>query len=222
MNLHRNTVSKELFQILKELMEENLLNDFRLVGGTNLSLRLNHRKSSDIDLFTDAEYGSLDYGLIENKLKETFEYYECLDHSGIVGFGRTYYIGHSKDGIIKLDLMYENDPFMHPTEYNDGIRMASLEEVAVMKIDAIFRGGRKKDFWDLHYLLFDLGMNIEDLISMHKTRCEYTHNREELINQLVNFEQADDEPDPLCNLGKFWDLVKMDIAHVVENLMPKQ
>ncbi len=31
---------------------------FRLVGGTSLSLRYGHRMSDDIDLFTDAEYGS--------------------------------------------------------------------------------------------------------------------------------------------------------------------
>lgn len=38
---------------------------FRLVGGTNLALKFNHRISTDIDLFTDAEYGSLDFSLFE-------------------------------------------------------------------------------------------------------------------------------------------------------------
>lgn len=32
---------------------------FRLVGGTALSLQMGHRLSVDIDLFTDAEYGTL-------------------------------------------------------------------------------------------------------------------------------------------------------------------
>lgn len=72
----------------------------------------------------------------------------------IVGIGRTYYIGYDKDNIIKLDLMYENDQFLNDEELNDDIRMASIKEIAVMKIDAIAAGGRKKDFWDLHYLLF--------------------------------------------------------------------
>jgi len=42
-------------------MSEELFVPFRLVGGTNLSLLYGHRKSDDIDLFTDADYGSLDF-----------------------------------------------------------------------------------------------------------------------------------------------------------------
>lgn len=57
-NLHYNTVSPLLKNILSTLIAEPLFSPFRLVGGTNLSLRLGHRKSIDIDLFTDAQYDS--------------------------------------------------------------------------------------------------------------------------------------------------------------------
>lgn len=57
---------------------------FRLVGGTNLALRFNHRISTDIDLFTDAEYGSLDFSQFENWLKNNFSYYVCTDNSDSV------------------------------------------------------------------------------------------------------------------------------------------
>ncbi len=60
-SLHYETVSPMLKDVLTELMENELFVLFRLVGGTNLSLRYGHRKSVDIDLFTDAEYGSLDF-----------------------------------------------------------------------------------------------------------------------------------------------------------------
>jgi hypothetical protein len=42
------TTSEELFQVLKELMKIPSLKDFRLVGGTALSLLHGHRKSEDI------------------------------------------------------------------------------------------------------------------------------------------------------------------------------
>lgn len=58
-NLHYNTVSPLLKNILSTLIAEPLFSPFRLVGGTNISLRLGHRKSIDIDLFTDAQYDSL-------------------------------------------------------------------------------------------------------------------------------------------------------------------
>lgn len=59
--LHYETVKPYLKEILDMLMAEELFNPFRLVGGTNLSLRFGHRISEDIDLFTDVEYGSLNY-----------------------------------------------------------------------------------------------------------------------------------------------------------------
>jgi hypothetical protein len=83
-NLHYNTVSPLLKNILSTLIAEPLFSPFRLVGGTNLSLRLGHRKSIDIDLFTDAQYDSLDFKSFENYLKRNSTYYCNTDPTSIV------------------------------------------------------------------------------------------------------------------------------------------
>lgn len=44
------------------------------------------------------------------------------------------------------------DPFIREPEIIDGIRLASIDDIVAMKIDTISRGGRKKDFWDIHKL----------------------------------------------------------------------
>ena len=62
--IHRNTVSDTLWHTLIELMEWEELKSFQLVGGTALSLQIGHRMSVDIDLFTDVEYGSIDFEII--------------------------------------------------------------------------------------------------------------------------------------------------------------
>lgn len=46
-------------------MQAKEFSDFRLVGGTALSLQLGHRQSIDIDLFTTSDYGSIDFQKIE-------------------------------------------------------------------------------------------------------------------------------------------------------------
>ena len=69
------------------LMKEDLFKAFRLVGGTALSLQLGHRKSVDIDLFTEAEYGSVNFNSIEKYLKEQFSYIDTFD-SGAIGHGK--------------------------------------------------------------------------------------------------------------------------------------
>lgn len=47
------TTSDELLSVLKLLMKMPLLANFRLVGGTALSLLHGHRKSEDIDFFSN-------------------------------------------------------------------------------------------------------------------------------------------------------------------------
>jgi hypothetical protein len=44
-----------------------------------LSLQIGHRESIDIDLFSDADYGSLDFRAIEIYLKDNFQYVDFLD-----------------------------------------------------------------------------------------------------------------------------------------------
>lgn len=53
MNLHYETVSPLLKETLQKLVNSPIFKDFTLIGGTCLSLQLGHRRSIDIDLFTD-------------------------------------------------------------------------------------------------------------------------------------------------------------------------
>ena len=76
--LHYNTVSKTLTKYLRELMNEPLIKDFVLVGGTSLSLQLGHRVSIDIDLFTDSPYGSVNFNAIQEMLRGKFNFCNTL------------------------------------------------------------------------------------------------------------------------------------------------
>ncbi len=213
--LHYETVTPLLQQTLKILMSEDLFAPFRLVGGTNLSLRYGHRKSDDIDLFTDAEYGSLNYNLFEQFLRDTFNYYNCSDLTSIIGFGRGYYIGDSANNVVKLDLMY-TDPFIEPIDSIDGIRLAHEKDIIAMKMNVVSRGGRKKDFWDLHLLLNNY--TLTEMFEIHSRRHPWEHDDSELLNNLTDFSIANAEFDPICLLGKEWDDIKLDIVELVDSI----
>jgi hypothetical protein len=51
--LHYETITERVRQMINKLMESDLLKDYRMVGGTALSLYRGHRRSDDIDLFVD-------------------------------------------------------------------------------------------------------------------------------------------------------------------------
>lgn len=213
--LQYKTVTPLLQKVLQQLMNEPLFAPFRLVGGTNLSLRYGHRLSVDIDLFTDSEYRSLDFASFENYLRSQFPYYDCNDKGSIVGMGRSYYIGNSKDDYVKVDLMY-TDPFIGEVEILDGIRMASVDDIVAMKMNVVSRGGRKKDFWDLHYLLENY--SLSEMVDLHEKRHEWEHNADELLRNFIDFSVADEMPDPICLLEKDWDDIKLDLIEIVENM----
>lgn len=211
--LHYETITPILKKILAEIMKESIFEPFCLVGGTSLSLRLGHRESADIDLFTNAPYGSLDFSVYENFFRNNYKYYDCMDKTDIVGFGRSYYIGEAEDNNIKIDLFY-HDEIIDPCDVIDGTRIASLPDVTAMKVDVISRGGRKKDFWDLHELLKTY--SISEMLKLHKQRYEYTHDREQIIANFVDFSSADKDIDPICLKGKEWALIKLDFVELME------
>lgn len=204
------TVSPLLADSLRKLMQAPELADFRLVGGTALSLYLGHRLSVDIDLFTDQPYGSVDFGAIETLLNNQFGY---IDQSaGPAGMGRSFFIGDNTDDSVKLDLYY-TDTFIEPIYEEDGIRMATTGEIAAMKVDVVSRGARKKDFWDLHELLDYY--SIDEMIALHEKRHPYTHDRIHILGQFANFEKADNDLNPICLKGKHWELIRYEIVQAL-------
>lgn len=212
--LNYGTVTPLLRNTLHHLMKEALFQPFLLVGGTNLSLRLGHRLSVDIDLFSDAQYGSLDYEAFESFLKSKYSYFEKPDKTEIISFGRSYYIGESKDECIKLDLMY-TDPFIREPEIIDGIRLASIDDIIAMKIDTISRGGRKKDFWDIHKLMEN--RDLDEMFKLHNERYPWEHNEDLLLAAMTDFSEAENWPEPICIERVEWDEIKLDIIDAVKN-----
>lgn len=210
--IHWKTVNELLRKTLLLLMQSNEFDKFRLVGGTALSLQLGHRISVDIDLFTDAEYGSIDFDIIEEFLDTNFDYVD-KDFGTIAGMGKSYLVGTDRDNTIKLDLYYTTDPFMDPPLVTEKVRMASLEEIIAMKIDVIQRIGRKKDFWDIYEVL--PRYSIADMIALHERRYKYSHDEPLIKANFTNFADADGDFEPICLRGYYWELIKEDISEAL-------
>lgn len=213
--LYWNTVTPTLKAALLKLMHAEELIQFRLVGGTALSLHLGHRMSVDIDLFTDAMYGSIDFDGIEAYLKKDFPFVSG-EFGGKAGMGKSYLIGNSQDNFIKLDIYYSMEPFFQQQFVEDGIRMATIEEIIAMKIDIIQRIARKKDFWDLHELLERYP--VEQMIDLHRRRFEWTHDRAAIYQNMIEFSKAKDELDPICLRGKEWAFIQEDFIEAMQKL----
>ncbi len=212
MKIYKNTVSEALWEALIKLMTLEELKEFRLVGGTSLSLLIGHRVSIDIDLFSDAEYGAIDFEKILNAINAVFNFVETGQWSNNVP-GNSCYIGTNKEDMIKVDLFY-TDPFVFPILNYKNIRLSQMEEIAAMKLEVIGNGGRKKDFWDIHELT--QYFSLQQMIQFYLKRYPYSCTEGEIMSQLTNFEAADYDFDPKCLKGKYWELIKLDFEEMTK------
>jgi predicted nucleotidyltransferase component of viral defense system len=206
--LHTQTVEPQTLSLLKRLMSMPQLNDFCLVGGTALSLKLGHRISIDLDLFqtTEIEAERL-IKLLQQEFKSDFEY-ENL---------KINYAVFCKINKVKVDLVQYSHPLIDTVEVIDGIRMYSNKDIAAMKINAILGRGVKKDFWDLFELLKLYSLN--DIINFYNQKYPNQQLLISIPNALTYFEDADDSPDPISLLGQTWEDVKEFIKFKVREFL---
>jgi predicted nucleotidyltransferase component of viral defense system len=93
--------------------------------------------------------------------------------------------------------------------------MASLEDIAAMKLNSIMNRGAKKDFFDLYQLLEKF--TLKELISFYNLK--YSFNSELILwKSLVYFDDAENEPDPVSIKNIAWCDVKDKISKAVRLL----
>lgn len=113
MNLHYETVSPLLKETLQKLVNSPIFKDFTLIGGTCLSLQLGHRRSIDIDLFTDIDYGTMNTKEMKEFIQRSFPYSENTDSLDTSALGYTLYMGDSPIDKIKVDFSILKIYFPH-------------------------------------------------------------------------------------------------------------
>ncbi|RNL51490.1 nucleotidyltransferase [Pedobacter jejuensis] len=124
------------------MMNDPELEQFFLVGGTALSLKIGHRISIDIDLFSIQNFAP--------KILQDHLLWNYGSNLKVIGTGALMGL---IDG-VKVDFITHPYPNIRPIENIEGIRMASLQDIAAMKLNAIVGSGERiKDFVDLYYLL---------------------------------------------------------------------
>lgn len=211
--LYWNTISPLLETILQDLITEPIFMPFRLVGGTALSLQIGHRMSVDIDLFTDADYGSIDYKEIRSFLENKYPY--CISRNlDNVSFGTYFKVGYSELESIKIDLYY-TDSFIEAPLDIENIRMATINEIIAMKLEVILQGGRKKDFWDLHYFIDTI--SLDEMVTLYQKRYPYNDTIANIKHKLIDFNNAENDFEPNCLLGKSWEIIKLDFYETFHN-----
>ncbi len=194
--LQTQTVRPDTFALLKELMAMESLKDFNLAGGTSLALQIGHRTSTDLDLFAKT---ALDFNLLKIEISTEYDY--IIEHNTkniLIGF---------LNG-IKVDFVRYKYDLIVPPRVEEGIRLLSIEDIGCMKLAAITGRGKKRDFFDLYYILKKIP--LEKLLDLYQSKF-YDSSLQLVLKSITYFEDAESDEDPNLFEELSWNEVKENI-----------
>lgn len=192
--LYTETIEGGTLELLRNLQSEVLLSSFNLVGGTSLALRMGHRKSVDLDLFTKDDFDLQELReLLVNKYNLRVSYEKGKTLKGFINN-------------VKIDLIKYDYPQVCSVETIEGIRFESIPDVIAMKLSAICdNGSRMKDFIDIAFL--SSKYSFDDMLKFYSTKFPAS-NQMMLAKALVYFADIDFNEDIVMLKYYFnWDKI---------------
>ena len=202
--LREETVEPATLGLLKKMTALPELSQFRLAGGTALSLILGHRRSVDIDLFTDQP---LEKEIFIPALEDTFGNIVPVNERS-----KNIYQCIIRD--VKVDFVSVRDPFLNPVQILDGIPFADINDLIALKLNAVKGRGVKKDFWYIARLLQDY--SLSDLFQFYHDRYNYDDTFA-VIRSVIYFADAEDTIAPESLDGMTWEKVKQTILKAFDD-----
>lgn len=150
--LYTGSVSPLLRQALDGIMQIDSLSDFRLVGGTALALQIGHRRSVDIDLFSDKQDFQYDFLKLHDDVKEKLKGSFQTEEKEVNKYGVSFKLVNTKGEKIKTDIYKWPFSFMKAPLREEKIRMAHLDDIVAMKLEAISDRNNYRDYVDISFL----------------------------------------------------------------------
>lgn len=196
------TVLPDTLELLKVLMQQPLLGQMRLVGGTSLALQYGHRRSVDLDFFG---HTIEDVEELTSAMKDCANEVVCLHHTKNI---KTFFLDNVKVDIVNYDYKWIDEPVV-----SDGLRLASPKDIAAMKVNAVIGRGTKKDFVDVFFLLRHY--SFDEIMQFYQQK--YTDGSEyRALLSMAYFADADPQPMPFMFEHADWETIKDEIKRQVE------
>ena len=200
--LHLQTIHPDTLELLRKLSLLPELSQMRLVGGTALALQYGHRQSIDLDFFGEMTNAPDE---IINKMSE---------------FGDCVVLNNQKSILqlvvsgVKVDVIdYSLYKWIDSPVCENGLKLASVQDIAAMKINAIEGRGSRKDFIDVYMLLKKY--SLDEIFGFYKQKYPNYSIFRALLS-LTFFEDAERESMPIMLIDDSWEQMKNNILSVVE------
>jgi len=205
--MYEKVVSTKTKRVLESLDKIEIIKNFYLAGGTALALQLGHRKSIDLDLFSRRSFSTEKLKTILSQIGKLKIYSE---EKGT--------LNASINGVKISFLRYKYKMLFPLIKYSKNLKLASTQDIACMKIDAISSRGSKKDFIDLYFLLKKY--SLKEILSLFdKKYQEIEYSRLHILKSLIYFQDAEGDPMSLMFENIDWNKVKRELRGSVRKFV---
>lgn len=196
--LHPKT--KSLLEKINDFVNKK---NFYLAGGTALALQLGHRISVDLDFFSQEE---IDTKLLIRDLKNAgFELHVQNENLGTLDL---------LIDDVKVSFLEYKYPLLEDFVKFEKLNVASVLDIACMKVTAISSRGSRKDFYDIWMILEKYSLT-EIFKAIEKKYEGVDYSTMHLLKSLTYFDDAKDDPEPVLLVDADWNKVKEDILRKV-------
>lgn len=203
-------------KIFEGISKLECIKPFVLVGGTALSIQLNTRQSEDLDFmrWKMGRNDTLDIGwpTIQREL-ETVGTVESVD---VYGFDQVRFVVEG----VKVSFYAaprKRIPTMSEIPLMNNLRLADVESIGVMKMEAMMRRSKFRDYYDI-YSILKSGVDIMKLILAALEHSGYRLKQKSLLAMLSNGDLFRKD-EHFEQLQPVYDVTSYDIQEYIKSLL---
>jgi hypothetical protein len=197
--VHWQSITPAMRQVLRFIGQCAFAERFYLAGGTALALRLGHRRSMDLDFFSERD---------EVKRQTRHEIVHALTPLNVqvledVGGNLLAQVSGIHVGFFSYGY-----PLVSLVESAEGVALAGIVDIGLMKLDALVDRGSRKDFYDLYAIAQEIP--LAELLSQGAVKYPYIRDFELMVvESMVLFDNADRDVQPDLLIDVSWEEVRL-------------
>jgi predicted nucleotidyltransferase component of viral defense system len=196
-SLYWETMTPFMRDVLVTFYKSEVGKRFYLAGGTALALQLYHRISVDLDFFTQED----DVISLRLHIQDSLKQF----HPVLAGtaFGNLNLLADN----LRLGFYTYGYPLVSPLVQIEDLRLAGIEDIGLMKLDALLGRADRKDFIDLYAIC--QRVTLRSLLDLASQKYRDVRDFEtQVVRHLVGFERADAQESPRLLQDIHWEEVK--------------
>lgn len=203
-------------RLIEAVSKLECIKPFVLVGGTALSIQLKTRQSEDLDFmrWKQSKDDTLDINWPE--LQRELETVGHVQDVQVSGFDQVLFVVEG----VKISFYAaprKRIPTMQEVPYMNNIRMADVESIGIMKMEAMMHRSKFRDYYDI-YSILRYGPDIHKLIPLALEHSGHKLKTKGLMAMLTNGELFRKD-ESFAQLNPIYDVSAADIENYIKELL---